>query len=277
MSDTPPVTPPATPAWMADLPDDLKANPTISTFKGNDWKEVGPVMARSYAELRSKLGGKLYDIPGENATPEQLAAFHRAIGVPETVDKYQAADEALLAKAGIPKEVMAAALAKAHEHGMTPRQVKGFIYDWYLGQTAAGTEAQAKAEKDAADAAQAKITEKYKDKVDAKKQLVKSVLALGGKDFADQIEKAGFGNSPEFFDALVTIGEKFVESQNRGPSGAGGGSGFGASREHALQRIKAIMSERSSDFRIDAKYNDPKSPEFAEWVRLHDAAEGKQS
>jgi hypothetical protein len=83
------------------------------------------------------------------------------------------------------------------------------------------------------------------------------------------VSAAGFGNDPQLFDALVALGEKFVESQSGGTKGS---SSFGANKEEAKQRIDAIKAERAANPTIDAKYFDPKSAERAEWNRLHAVA-----
>jgi hypothetical protein len=208
-------------------------------------------------------------LPAEDWKPEQWATWNKTIGVPEGPDKYPAVDAQLLEKSGMSAEVLGPALKRMHELGLTPRQVKGILHDWYLPESARGSEMAAAQAKEASEKATGAVKAKYGDKYDAKAQLVKSVLALGGGDLAAKIEAAGFGNDPALFDAFVALGEKITESSAKG--GAGGGS-LGASKEEALQKSQTMKNERAANPTVDAKYNDPKSSERAEWNRLHQIA-----
>jgi hypothetical protein len=240
----------------------LRSNPTIASFKGNDWKEVGPVIAKSYVEARSVMGKKAYDLPQDDWKPEQWQAWHKTIGVPETHDKYPPIDDAMAEKAGLSKEILGTAFKKFHEAGMTPRQVKAVLHDWYLGDAVKGAEMQATQQKEANEKAISDLKAKYGDKFEARAGLVRSVLKLGGAGLAERIEAAGFGNDPQLFDALSSLGEKMLED-----TAARGGKGVAAlgpeaERADALREIDAITAERVANPTVDAKYNDPRSAEF---------------
>lgn len=257
-----------TPAWIADLPEDLRANPTIASFKGNDWKEVGPTIAKSYVEARSMMGKKAYDLPQEDWKPEQWSAWNKTIGVPEAPDKYPALDMALAEKAGMNKEIIDGTLKRFHELGLTPRQAKGILNDWYVSEAVKGAELQAQQEKEAQEKSLAAIKAEYGDKFEAKAGLVRSVLKLGGDDLAQRIEAAGYGNDPKLFKALAALGEKILED-----TAAKGGQGQGAlgpeaERADALRQIEAITAERIANPTVDAKYNDPRSEEFKKRAEL---------
>jgi hypothetical protein len=262
----------AAPAWIADLPEDLRSNPTIASFKGNDWKEVGPVIAKSYVEARSVMGKKAYDLPQDDWKPEQWQSWHKTIGVPEGPDKYPAIDNALAEKAGLSKEVLGAALAKFHEAGMTPRQVKAILNDWYVTESAKGADMQAEQRKqETAQALQALKTE-YGDKYEAKAGLIRSVLNLGGPELAQRLEAAGYGNDPQLFKALATLGEKILEDSSAKGGKAGMALGPEADRAAALKEIDEIKAARINDPSVDAKYNDPRSAERNRWNDLHQKA-----
>lgn len=49
-----------------------------------------------------------------------------------------------MTQAGMPKDAIIAANKKFHELGLTPRQVKGLVNDWYLKDAAAGNEVLSK-------------------------------------------------------------------------------------------------------------------------------------
>src|SRR3990172_11892156 len=79
---------PAPTDWRAALPADLQADKSLEQFKGKDWAEVGPTLAKGYVETKKMVGGSL-KVPKEDATPEEQAAFYTALGRPETPDKYE--------------------------------------------------------------------------------------------------------------------------------------------------------------------------------------------
>lgn len=261
-----PTTPPA--AWIADLPEDLRTNPTLSSFKGTEWKEVGPALAKSYVEARSMIGKKAYDLPADDWKPEQWANWHKTIGVPDAPDKYTPVDADLAEKAGLSGDVLKAAFAKFHEAGLTPRQKKILLDDWFVADAIKGSEMKAAQEKAASEKALGEMKAAYGEKFDAKMALVKSVLKLGEGDLAERLEAAGFGNDPQLFKALVALGEKTMEdSASRGGKGDSI-LGPEAQKADALRQIESITKERIANPALDSKYGDPRTDEFKKLQEL---------
>lgn len=77
------------PAWVAQLPDDLKQNPDLTSFK-----TIGD-LAKAHLETGGKvkeLSGKLeHSIPKlpENATEEDRSLYYEALGRPKTASEYE--------------------------------------------------------------------------------------------------------------------------------------------------------------------------------------------
>ena len=86
------VTTAATPdslGWRAGLPDPLKTDATFTPYKTvGDFAKAHIETAKKATELESKLASAIIK-PGENATPEEMAAYHKALGVPEKADDYE--------------------------------------------------------------------------------------------------------------------------------------------------------------------------------------------
>lgn len=149
---TPPAetTPAVTPSWRDSLPDDLKADKSLESFK-----DV-PALAKSYVETKKLVGAKQgLTIPGEGATPEERKAFdaqvRKALGVPEAPDGYKVKPHEMMAHPEWNKEAQVGFLKVAHAAGMTPEQVNttlGYYADFIAGQVKsnAAMEAEAKAE-----------------------------------------------------------------------------------------------------------------------------------
>src|SRR3990170_5621200 len=127
--------------WRAALPADLQADKSLEQFKGKDWAEVGPTLAKGYVETKKMVGGSL-KIPKEDATPEEVAAFYTALGRPETPDKYDTKIPEFPPDAGVPPLDQVAFrdfLAVSHGAGLTAKQVQA-VMDWYGAYTLANVD-----------------------------------------------------------------------------------------------------------------------------------------
>lgn len=84
-ADAPPADAPpadAAPEWLADLPDELKADATLTRYKSVEDLARGHVEAHKVA--KSKLS-----VPGEGASDEDWGKIWDALGRPESADKYE--------------------------------------------------------------------------------------------------------------------------------------------------------------------------------------------
>lgn len=87
------------PAWISQLPVDLKGNDVLTGFK-----TLGD-LSKSYLDLKGKtseLDGVKTELeglkqklpnaifkPGEQAAPEEIDAYHKALGIPEKATEYE--------------------------------------------------------------------------------------------------------------------------------------------------------------------------------------------
>lgn len=117
------------------------------------WKDHNDIV-QSYRELETSMrNGNRIAVPGENASAEERAAFHRAIGVPEDVAGY--AIEAPTGADGQPVPLNTALMdrlaGKALEAGMPAAAFKSVVSDFVQAQIEemAGLEAQRQAEANA--------------------------------------------------------------------------------------------------------------------------------
>jgi len=104
-------------------------------------------------DMRSKLSGALFK-PGKNAKPEDIAAWNKALNVPDTADGYKYAPaEEFKAEYEAPEaqERLKAFYSLAHQHGASAEMVKG-ILDWRNAEMVKDREAQVAADKKFADA-----------------------------------------------------------------------------------------------------------------------------
>lgn len=68
--------------WTADLPDDLKETGKRFTSKADAVRAINDFRKRE-SQVR---------VPGKNASPEEIAAYHKAIGIPEKPEDYEFPD-----------------------------------------------------------------------------------------------------------------------------------------------------------------------------------------
>ena len=107
--------------WLDALPDDAKDyKDTLSKYKSV------PDMAKALANANQLIGKKL-GVPNEKSSPEEVAAFRKAMGVPESLDEYKFAPDAL--PEGMTwNDDMAKPYAEiAHKHGIPPAAMKELV------------------------------------------------------------------------------------------------------------------------------------------------------
>ena len=127
---TPPdaVTSGITPSWRDTLPDDLKADKSLESFK-----DV-PALAKSYVETKKLVGSKQAPtVPGAAASPEEVAAWRKALGVPDTPEGYTPKQHPIMALPQWNKEAQGAFLKLAHEEHIPPKtldRILGFYGDF---------------------------------------------------------------------------------------------------------------------------------------------------
>ena len=68
--------------WTADLPDDLKETGKRFTSKADAVRAINDFRKRE-SQVR---------VPGKNATPEEIATYQKAIGIPEKPEEYEFSD-----------------------------------------------------------------------------------------------------------------------------------------------------------------------------------------
>ena len=75
--------------------------------------------------------GELKPVLGKNATPEQIAEYRAALGIPDAPDKYDLGKDA----PKVAPEMLSVVLKHAHEANQTPDQVKATLRAWTELQT----------------------------------------------------------------------------------------------------------------------------------------------
>lgn len=192
------------PAWMAQLPDDLKSNASLTKFQ-----KLGD-LGKSYVELEGKLG-KSTVVPDEKATPEEVAAFRKRIGVPEKFDDYKVEKVELPKGVGYDDAAIKEIAKIAFDNGIPPKAFNE-VFKAYVTKYAADlAEAQKLVkitQEESAKQLQAELKGDYQRIIELKDRAFREV---GGPELAALMVGTGLGNHPLIVKMFAKIGEKFAE------------------------------------------------------------------
>lgn len=119
--------------WRATLPEDIRAVPELQKYAS-----VAD-LAKGHVEQSKLVGRKGLEIPGPDAKPEQVAAFHKALGVPESPDKYDLKPHPVWAHPDWNREAFTDFLKEMHASGAPPAVVQKAA-DFYANFVSRGLE-----------------------------------------------------------------------------------------------------------------------------------------
>ncbi len=104
--------------WLDALPEDAKDyKDTLAKYKSV------PDMAKALANANQLIGKKL-GVPNEKSSPEEVAAYRKALGIPDTLDDYKFAPDALPEGMEWSDEFSRPFAEIAHRHNIPPGAMK---------------------------------------------------------------------------------------------------------------------------------------------------------
>jgi hypothetical protein len=180
------------PAWHEQLPPELKGNAGLA-----EYQKVGDV-AKALLDLKGKAG---VELPGETASPEELAAFWEKLGRPKEPGGYSFAKDA--ENEGIARMAHAANLTERQAAALF-EQMKSYgtarMQSMHEAQTAelAETERTLKAE----------FGTRYPEKI----EFLKRGLSAAGQGVGTVLQRAGIAGNPDIVRAFIRYGELTAES-----------------------------------------------------------------
>lgn len=186
------------PAWMTQLHGDILNNKEAAEKLGKFGKISD--LAQKYLELEGQLGNTLVK-PGEDASDEEKEAFYRALGKPESVDKYTIEGE----HAQLFREL-------AFKNNLTDDQAKAVyasikeLGEKAIAQQQANYQQQAKATQEAL---QSEYGKDYTKKIE---MLKRGVNTYGGKDVAEKLQQAGLLADKDIVKMFILLGEQSAEA-----------------------------------------------------------------
>jgi hypothetical protein len=177
-------------------------------FWRNDKADVES-MAKSYQGLEQLLGKKANAIvpPTEKSSPEEVAAYRKAIGVPESPEGYQLKPEQLPEGVTWDESVAKRAAELAHKHNVPAAAMQEFMkFDMeraaLMNQAAAGMIEQQ------LEAGRTELQRVWGDKMPEKIELARRAAVTAGVDPTSQ----GFVD-PQVVKAIVNLAEKLSDDK----------------------------------------------------------------
>lgn len=124
--------------WRSSLPEDFRGDPALAQFKDVsglaksyiETKKMSGVRTdeqlKQYVDAQLKRDGVI-KMPGEKATPDEVAAFHKALGVPDAPTGYEIKRPEIAMTVGWNEENEAQFKVMAHRIGLTPKQAQAIV------------------------------------------------------------------------------------------------------------------------------------------------------
>jgi len=192
-----------TPAWTAQLPDDLKSNESLTRFS-----KLGD-LGKAYLELAGERDN-LVKIPGEGATEEEWAAYRKQAGVPDSPEDYALQDIPGLSQVqAVDKDAALKFGQMFQKAGLTKQQAQAVfssLVDGVAEQQRAAEESRQQRVQKATSELQGEWREKYNAKLAGAKAVIKD---LGGDDFAGFLDETGLSNDPRMIRFVAKVAERF--------------------------------------------------------------------
>lgn len=254
--------PPTT--WHAQLPEDLRANASISKFKSV------AELAKGYVNAESLIGTKRIPEPQATWKEEDWNALYSSLGRPTNPDGYKLPDDFKLPEGlTLDAEKMKKANVALHSAGLTPAQYNKVMayYAGTLGEAQAAAQAsQQRAVAQGTAALKQEWGENYGPNLD----IAKSVVAkFGGDDLMASLEKSGAANDPLFIKSLHRIGVAMLDDKAIG-------SGSGGLRIMDVTAAKREISDLTTDKDFMEALNTANHPGHKvavdRWLELHKTA-----
>jgi len=227
---------------------------------------------QSYTHLEKLLGadkaGRTVILPGENATPEELAAFHGKLGRPEKPEGYQLEPPKDAPEGMYSTEFANDFRAVAHAAGVPQGQAKA-LHDWWVGKVVAQVKAEAEATAAAEQRIQVELDKEWGAAKPRKVELAKrAAKELFGDDAGAMTKLEQALTTPSFLKRMAAIGEKL------------GGDTLGEPGKASLamtpERAQAEITRKLGDPQFSARYYNRQHPDHASAVAemnaLHQAA-----
>jgi len=209
-------------------------------------------LSKSYQGLEQLLGKKAnaVPVPNEKSTPEEVAAYRKAIGVPESPEGYKLKPEQLPDGVTWDENVAKRAAELAHKHNI-PAAAMSELMKFDMERAALMNQAAASMIEQQLESGRAELQKVWGDKMPEKIELARRAAVTAGVDPSSQ----GFVD-PAVVKAIVNLAEKLSDDRLV----AGDQTGVSSTRA----RARDIMTNQANP--LYARYQEG-DPETVDQVR----------
>jgi hypothetical protein len=201
------------PASVTDTP---AAQPAIGEkpewLEAKFWTDKGPnveALAKSYDVAQRALGRKAQAVvpPTEKSTPEEVAEYRKAIGVPESPEAYKLKPDQLPEGVTWDDNVAKKAAELAHKHNVPAAAMQEFM-KFDMERAALMNQAAAQMIETQLETGRAELQKVWGDKMPEKIELARRAAVTAGVDPTSQ----GFVD-PQVVKAIVSLAEKLSDDK----------------------------------------------------------------
>lgn len=263
----------ADPDWFGSVSTDAEGETAshLDWLKSTGVKDInGLVKIARDNQTALRESGRI-KVPGEGATAEELAAYHKGIGVPESVEGYTLPQLQDAEGNAVPLDdtLLGKLLPKALEHGVPAAAMNGLVNDFVQMQI----DEQAAFDKGATDAAAAWVN---KQGAESKEKLAAidaaaHALGLSSQDLVAMRNAMAMAHGPEagvskVLDLFTRLGQGMAEDAII----TGGRGRFGVTGREAQGELDGMKKKAASDPTFAKALSTSGTPENARYLRLQD-------
>lgn len=209
---------------------DVKSNPSMMKFEKSSNEDI----AKSYITLQNKISAKGLTAPNKNTPKEEVIAFWKELGRPDTADGYQLTLPQDLHK-GITStpESQKAFKGKCHELGFNSEQTQ-LLHSWYMTEVSNTMKQQDEADTKSVNESKTTLNAKWGTTYEGKLALANKVVNKFGSEKVLELFEGGLGANPLVLEMMASIGDALSEDA----LGPGGKSMYGGLTPDAAQAKK---------------------------------------
>lgn len=189
--------------WTELLPEPLRADGTLGRYKSLE--DASKALIEQHKTLSTRPAG--LTVPGEGATPDQVAAFREALGVPKDAASYELPE-------GLDPEIALDFRTTAHRLGLAAGQVKD-LAAWYQGMEQARLDRAQQGWVEGLKAHAEHVGQRaYEHEVETSRRFIDEMSQQAGLDPAEVktwLNESGIGDHPILFRLIATAAKNMVE------------------------------------------------------------------
>lgn len=245
--------------WRDSLPDDIKNDPSLQSFKDVDG------LAKSYIHAQKMVGSEKTSIPREDWTESDWAGHYDKLGRPDTHENYKNPD-------GVEADLTASKKA-LYEAGLSSRQADSVLA--HINDLSEGLVAEKdKKLQQNVNEARDELAKEYGRDAPHKLDVAKGVLQkFGSPELLQQLNDSGMANNIELIKALVNVGDLIIEDDVRG----GRSTIHLDSNNNALSEINVLKGDNAFIEKLNNRTAIGHQEAVERWQHLHAVAFSENS